>query len=380
MSIRRMAIVPGMVFMFAGLAVTPATGTALEDLASKAKGSDHKVTLSLEAMAPEVIRAKEEAFEKRFGFPLRLQSEPGHHRKAPTKVIQAAKNGKGVIDMWAGGLPLVLKMFREGYTRTPPWEAVFAGWPKARELRAAVPKIKGPGGIVLGDHCMHYQMGSWAIVYNTRKVKPAELKGIKLEDLTTDKWHNRVVWDARALGLYVLPFAPGWDENKMRVFAHNLGANGVKLVSGGSSGVIQSLIQGEGDVGLASMNWVVQQKALGAPLEIAFPEFVLGNFTVTCLIKPGVNDPHMASLFWAWDTFDGSYTEAKINGGGVFRLNEDESAYLPLVKLARANGITKASQVVGPKTGTEAKRAGKYRKTAIKALKEGIASKKKIME
>ena len=138
--------------------------------------------------------------------------------------MQAAKTGRGVVDMWDGGLPLILRMFKAGHTRQPPWEAIYEGWPLARKLRAAVPEIKNPAGTSLSDHCMHQQMGSWSIVYNTRRVKTDELKGIKLADLTDEKWRNRVVWDVRALGLYALPFAPGWDENKMRVYAHNLGA------------------------------------------------------------------------------------------------------------------------------------------------------------
>ena len=129
---------------------------------------------------------------------------------------------------------------------------------------------------------MHAQMGNWSLVYNTRRVKPAELKGIKLEDLTTDKWRNRVLWDAQALGLFVFPFAPGWDVERMRVLAHNLGANGTKLIAGGSMNILQSLVQGEGDISFASMSWVIPQKNLGAPLDVAFAEFVAGNSTVTC--------------------------------------------------------------------------------------------------
>ncbi len=352
----------------------------LDDLAAKAKASSGTITMTLEGVPPEIIRAKENAFEKRFGFNLRLESEPGHHRKAPVKIMQAAKTGRGVVDMWDGGLPLVLRMFKAGHTRQPPWDAIYEGWPLARKLRATVPPIKSAGGASLQDHCLHHQMGTWTIVYNTRRVKPEELKGIRFEDLTDEKWRNRVVWDVRALGLYVLPFAPGWSEDKLRVYAHNLGANGVRLVSGGTSGVLQALIQGEGDIAVASMVQIVQQKTLGAPLDMTFAGMVLGNLTVSCLIQPGVNDPNMAALYWGWNHFDGNYTEAAITGGGVFRMYEEEADRLPLVKLAQQHGIKSAAQVAGPKTEEQAKLAGKYRKTAINALKAGIASKKKIAE
>ena len=374
-------VISAVVFLLLGTLPGAAAGASpLEDLVAKAKASNHVVTMTLESVPPEIIRAKEKAFEERFGFSLRLETEPGHHRKAPVKIMQAAKTGRGVVDMWDGGLPLVLRMFKAGHTRQPPWDAIYEGWPLARKLRATVPAIKSAGGASLRDHCLHHQMGTWTLVYNTRRVKAEELEGIKYEDLTDEKWRNRVVWDVRALGLYALPFAPGWNEDRMRVYAHNLGANGTKLVSGGTSGVLQALIQGEGDIGVAAMTQVVQQKTLGAPLEIAFAGMVLGNLTVSCLIQPGVNDPNMAALYWGWNHFDGNYAEAAITGGGVFRMYDEEADRLPLVALARRHGVKSVEQIAGPKTEEQAKLAGKYRKTGINALKAGIKSKKKIVE
>ena len=374
-------VISAVVFLLLGTLPGAANGASpLEDLVAKAKASNHVVTMTLESVPPEIIRAKEKAFEERFGFSLRLETEPGHHRKAPVKIMQAAKTGRGVVDMWDGGLPLVLRMFKAGHTRQPPWDAIYEGWPLARKLRATVPAIKSAGGASLRDHCLHHQMGTWTLVYNTRRVKAEELKGIKYEDLTDEKWRNRVVWDVRALGLYALPFAPGWNEERMRVYAHNLGANGTKLVSGGTSGVLQALIQGEGDIGVAAMTQVVQQKTLGAPLELAFAGMVLGNLTVSCLIQPGVNDPNMAALYWGWNHFDGNYAEAAITGGGVFRMYDEEADRLPLVALARRHGVKSVEQIAGPKTEEQAKLAGKYRKTGINALKAGIKSKKKIAE
>ncbi|MSP39784.1 MAG: hypothetical protein EXR70_14960 [Deltaproteobacteria bacterium] len=218
------AALPQFVF---GAQVAPGDPANLKELIAKAKASSHVVTLALEATEPDVVRAKEQAFEKKFGFPLKLESQPGHHRDMPVKVVESAKSGRGVIDMW------------DGNTRRPPWEAIYEGWPLAKKLRSVVPQIGGgPDGAVLSDHCMHAQMGNWSLVYNTRRVKPAELKGIKLEDLTGERWRNRVLWDAQALGLFALPFAPGWDVERMKTFSHNLGANGTKLVAGGSMNLI----------------------------------------------------------------------------------------------------------------------------------------------
>lgn len=212
----------GLAFLFLALgALSVAHGaqvsdpTSLRDLVAKAKDSSHVVMIAVEGESPEAIRVREQAFEKRFGFPVRIQSQPGHHRDMPIKVVEAAKTGRSVIDMWEGGLPLMLGMFRAGNLRRPPWEAIYEGWPLSRKLRAAIPNITGaPDGSALSDSCMQNGMGSWSLVYNIRRVKPEELKGMKLEDLTAEKWRNRVVWDARALDLFALPFAPGWDRGK----------------------------------------------------------------------------------------------------------------------------------------------------------------------
>jgi len=166
----------------------------------------------------------------------------------------------------------------------------------------------------------------------------------------------------------------------MRVYAHNLGANGAKLISGGSTGLIQSLIQGEGDISLVSMGTTAKQKNAGAPVDIAFAEVVLGNLSVTCILNPGKNDPDMAALWWAFENFEAEYIDAEISGGGAFRLIEEEADKLPLVRIAFAQGITDLSQVAGPKTGEEAAISGGYRATAIDALKAGIASGEKITE
>ncbi|MEO6165867.1 MAG: hypothetical protein ABIP88_17185 [Candidatus Binatia bacterium] len=111
----------------------PGDPTNLKDLIAKAKASNRTVTLALEATEADVVRGKEKAFEKKFGFPVKLESQPGHHRDMPVKVIESAKSGRGVMDSWDGGTPLILGMFRAGNTRRPPWEAIYEGWPLAKK-------------------------------------------------------------------------------------------------------------------------------------------------------------------------------------------------------------------------------------------------------
>ena len=85
-------------------AEAPAPRT-LKELIAKAKESNHTITVALEATDAEVVKAKEKAFEKRFGFPVRIESQPGHHRDMPLKVVESAKSSRAVIDMWNGGTP-----------------------------------------------------------------------------------------------------------------------------------------------------------------------------------------------------------------------------------------------------------------------------------
>jgi hypothetical protein len=78
-------------------------------------------------------------------------------------------------------------------------------------------------------------------------VKPADVQGIKWDDLLTARWKGRVAWDAQALGFKELPFHPACPISRLKAFTTNLGANKVKLIDGGTNGVIQAVIQGEGD-------------------------------------------------------------------------------------------------------------------------------------
>jgi maltose-binding protein MalE len=83
-------------------AEAPAPQT-LKDLVAKARESNHTVTVALEATDAEIVKAKEETFQKKFGFPVKIESQPGHHRDMPLKVVESAKSGRAVIDMWNGG-------------------------------------------------------------------------------------------------------------------------------------------------------------------------------------------------------------------------------------------------------------------------------------
>jgi len=351
------------------------TPSAFDQLVARAAAGNGTIRYGLEGVAPEVIKAKEAAFEARFGIPIRIESEPGHSsRDIPVKVIESAQSGRGVVDMVFGANTNFMNLFTGGHLAKPDWDAIYEGFPLAQQMRENVPAIPGgPNGTVLSDYCMHLGMSSWVLVYNTLNVTPAEVDGIALDDLTTPAWKDRIAWDARGLGLFVLPLADGWSEDRMRIFAHNYGANGAKLISGGSNGIVQTLIQGEADIALASATTANRNIKAGAPLALAFPGMVLGGYRVSCPISPSANDGDLAQLYWAWEHFEGAYIESLEFGGGEFRIYEGEEGKFPLVDQAKAAGIT-ADQLVFPVTAEDVANGTPWRAIGIAALKAGVAS------
>lgn len=359
---------------------TPQGPGPFEQLVERAKaGGNHTIRYALEGVDPDIILAMEDAFRQKFDIPLTLESEPGHSsRDVPLKIIQAAASGDGVVDASSGSAANLFGMMREDALQVPDWEAVYDGYPLARELReAGVPNIGGgPNGTVLSDYCMAEGMSFWTINYNTIHVDRDEVEGIAFEEFTEEKWRNRLAFDARALGFYVFPFRDDWDDERLRVFAHNIGANGLKLIPGGSTGVRQAIIQGEGDVGMAGppSQTLIDQ---GAPINWAYPEFVPGTHRVACLPKYTAGNQDMATLFYAWNNFDGYYLRSELTGSGFRPYLQAEAEFLPRVKAFFDAGLTE-NDLALPQTEADYERTGETRTIAIEAMQAGIASGEKI--
>jgi ABC-type Fe3+ transport system substrate-binding protein len=358
---------------------TPVPGP-FDLLIARAKASnDYTIRYALEGTDPDIIEAMEDDFRQRFDIELRLESEPGHSsRDVPLKIIQAAASGKGVVDATSGSAANLFGMMRENALQVPDWDTIYDGYPLARELRElGVPAIGGgPGDTQLSDYCMAEGMTFWTINYNTLHVQPEEVSGIAFEEFTEEKWRNRLAFDARALGFYVFPFRDDWDDERLRIFANNLGANGLKLIPGGSTGVRQAVVQGEGDVGMAGPP---SQKLIddGAPISWAFPEFVPGTHRVACLPKYPSGNQDMATLFFAWNNFDGYYLRSELTGGGFRPYVQEEAEFLPRVKIFFGSGRTEDDLAL-PQTEADYERTGVVRKIAMDAMNAGIQSGEKI--
>jgi ABC-type Fe3+ transport system substrate-binding protein len=336
------------------------------------------VRLPLSGDSPELIRAWEEGFQQRFGFPVILESEPGHpQRDIPVKVDRAAEAGQGVVDADIHGTAVLpYPLFKKGLLRQPPWEALYSEWPFLQTARSDAPEWGGgPPGVTMRDYCVTDSHGIWSLNYNKRNVTPDELTDLTWYDLTTDKWKGRLGFDERALGLFMFPVAPGWDEERLRVFAHNLGANGLKLITGGTRNINTAILQGEVDIGFASPDMENIQQ--GAPVDFTVAEFIVGpGPSVTCLPKHGVNDPDMATLYWAWKIAEGSLIESEVSGTGGWLYPEVADKF-PLMQRLKALGAT-PDQVVYPRTPEQAETTEKWRQIAIDAQLEGIRTGQKL--
>jgi hypothetical protein len=330
--------------------------------------------------SPEFIRAAEDQFQQEFGIKITLENEPGHaSREIPPKMLQAQKAGKGLVDWIDSGNPSnFAPIMEQDGLQVPPWDALSERWPAINDLRKLYPDIPGgPNGTTLQDYCMLFTQTTWTLVYNTHNVKPEEVKGITWNALLTEKWKNRVAWDAQGLGFKELPFHKDWPIDRLKAFTNNLGVNGVKMINGGSNGVLQALVQGEGDIGAATADTALDQINQGAPLALAWPDVIPFNSLGTCMPKITADNEALAQIFFAWHTFDGEYLRAKMGSGGARPFYAPEADKFPLAKIVKDAGVT-PDRLAEPKTAADFNKVEDNRKVAIDGMKAGLQSKQPL--
>jgi ABC-type Fe3+ transport system substrate-binding protein len=360
-----------------GAAVAPAKfGPKFQALLYKAKQSDGHLRAGLSAYTPEFIRAMEKQFNDEFGIAVTLENEPGHaSREIPPKMIQAQKVGKGLVDWIDGGNPSnFAPLMQQDALQIPPWDALEEQWPQIADLRKLYPDVPGgPNGSTLQDYCMMASQTAWTLFYNTRNVKAADVQGIKWDDLLTDKWKGRVAWDAQGLGFKELPFNSQWPISRLKAFTFNLGVNQVKMIDGGSNGVLQAVIQGEGDIGMATADTTLDQISAGAPLAITWPDVIPFNSLGTCVPKITVDNEALAQVFFAWRNVEGEWLRAAMGSGGARPFYAPEADKFPLAKIAKDAGVTEA-RLAQPKTPADFDKVEENRKIAIDGMKAGLQS------
>ena len=355
-------------------------GPKFQALLDKARASSNThIRAGITAYTPEFIRAMEKQFNDTFGIPITLENEPGHgSREIPPKMMQAQKAGKGLVDFIEGGnASNFAPLMKQDALQIPPWDALTEQWPEITALRKLYPEVPGPNNTTLQDYCMLNTQTPWTFIYNTRTVKPEEVKNLKWDDLLTDKWNGRVAWDAQGLGFKELPFHSQWPIDRLKAFTYNLGANHVKLISGGTNAVIQAVIQGEGDIGMAATDTVVDQINSGAPIGMVWPDIVPFNSLGTCMPKITANNEALAQIFFAWHNIDGEYLRAEMGSGGARPFYAPEADRFQVARMAKEANITEA-RLAQPKTPEDFDKVEEYRAIAIDGMKAGLASGQKV--
>ncbi len=355
-------------------------GPKFQALLDEAKKSDGHLRAGMDAYSPEFIRAMEDQFYQEFGIKVTLENEPGHaSREIPPKMLQAQKVGKGLVDWIDAGNPSnFAPLMQQDALQIPDWEALTEQWPEISDLRKLYPDVPGgPNGTTLQDYCMLNTQSTWIFVYNTRTVKAADVQNLKWNDLLSDTWKGRVAWDAQALGFKELPFSPAWPLDRLKAFTNNLGANGVKLISGGTTGVLQAVIQGEGDIGMAEAGTIVDQINQGAPLGVVWPDVIPYNSLGTCMPKITLDNRALSEIFFAWRNIEGEWLRAKMGAGGARPYYAPEADRFPLAKMAKDAGVT-PDRLAQPLTPADFDKVEQNRQLAITSMKAGLQSGQKL--
>jgi len=295
--------------------------SAFEALLARAKLADDKQVVGwYDGTAPDVIRLWEKEFEAEFGIKITVASIPGHaSRDAPIQALQAFKAGKAIADDQSGNADILLDLLHEGALRKPNWDAIYGVSPLIENYRGAL-NLETNTGASMSDWCMTSSFYVWPLSYNSNNVTAAELDGITFDDLAFNPiWKDRVITDARFLGVYSFPMAPGWDDPRQLAWVRGLRANGAKAVSGGSTGVVQALLSGEGDIAIASATTTLREKGKGAPVDWHAPAdgWVPGGIGVTCFPQLTTTNHALADLWSAWQATVGVQLQADTTGSFV---------------------------------------------------------------
>jgi ABC-type Fe3+ transport system substrate-binding protein len=360
-------------------ATAAASKSKFQELLARAKaanGQQHAV-LAAANLSAEDVRNLETAFEQRFGFKVTFIDVPGHESQdvAP-KLLQAARSNTPLVDWLAGQTTATAtSLMQAGVLKVPPWEALSEEWPQIADLRGLTPEVGGgPNNTQLRDYCMLRSQTLYPFVYNTKNVKPEEVKGLVWDDLLTDKWKNRVAFQDGAGGLYIIPFHKDWPVDRMKAYAQNLGANGLKIAPSGSAGLLQMVVQGEADLGIAEASAAYNLMSKGAPIAFAWADVVPMNQSVGCMPALSVDDPDLSALVWAWRAIEGEWVLAQHGSGGARPFYAPEADKYPLGKLIKDAGLTADKNLSAPQTEADSALLGPYRDAALLGMKTGIQS------
>jgi iron(III) transport system substrate-binding protein len=280
------------------------------------EAAEKEGTLTVSGMnyEPEDVKNLESGFLAKFGFPVKIISDPGHVRELPARLKAGGKydviDGSGIT---AGQVEDIVGLQPVDWSIFP--ESEFPGLMQNYADRSRP-----------GINCVLFFRFSWAFVYNTDMLSEDELPN-SMEDLTDPKWKHRFAVSDLAVPLGTMSLQ--WDQEegmeKMLDLARRLRANEPVIASGGSPGAIAKVIAGEVPIATAAFSSALGQMDKGAPIKLLpfrAPEagsdkaYQPGLAMNVCPIKESAN-PNMAKLFTAWVST--GYPEAVAKNRGHFR-------------------------------------------------------------
>ena len=292
-----------------GSVANPAYLALLE--AAKQEGT---LTVSGPNFDPDDVDNLEAGFMEKFGFPMKLISDPGHVRELPARLKAGGKYdmivGSGIT---AGQAEDIVGLEPVDWSIFP--EEDFPGLQKNFASRSRP-----------GINCVLYMRFTWAFVYNTEMLTEDELPG-SMEDLTDPKWKGRFAVSDLAvpLGTMSLQWSEEEGMERMLDLARRLKANEPVIASGGSPGAIAKVVAGEVPIATAAFSSALGLIDQGAPIALLpFREPEVGSDTAyqpglsmnACPVKGSAN-PNMAKLFTAWMSTE--LPDAVARNRGYFR-------------------------------------------------------------
>jgi ABC-type Fe3+ transport system substrate-binding protein len=346
----------------------PSSTPRFDALVARAQAaSSHEVTGYYGDDNPATIRMLEDKWQERFGFPITINSVPGHaSRDAPVQVLTAFKANRATADIIQGATQSFFPLFEEGALLKPDWETLYEGLPLVKRLREGMPALMNSKGEAMSDYCMMRAHTPWVLAYNTTRVRPEALQGITFDDLTKPQWRNRVLVDNNFLGVYLFPMAPGWSEERMVAWVKALQANNAKAVAGGSAGLVQAILAGDGDIGMAAPTVILAQKKQGAPVDL-HPQadgWMPGIISVTCTPRLTKADPALAELFTFWRDSEGTLLVDEFEGTGSHLFSDSRNAVQDVLGKYGYD----LSKMVYPATREDGDHATHWRKLAMDAF------------
>lgn len=221
-----------------------------------------------------------DAFTAKYGIPVELWRATAV--EVIPKVQAESKAGRPIGDVVAGmRFDGTEALAREGIL-IPVWSQEAADWPADR---------KDPEGRWIG-----HNINFLPAVYNTQKVAKDELPR-KYEELLHPRWRGRLAAEStseRVMMTLATRYFPS-EESGIQFFRD---LTGQRLVTPqGHSKMIQQIVAGEIDFGMATYNYLVQnQKKEGAPVDWHPIEPVIGDQNAAGVVA-GAPHPHAALLF-----------------------------------------------------------------------------------